>query len=131
MSFSHLMSIILSKSWSQVTFMLYPTSQNRRSSSRIDSSSSSTRRRAKRRILRSFRNHNLILHTIVHHIQFIAIRFWASRNISRCRLKNRPIGGLGRLWTVSGIRWVTIGRKEQNNTRLLVWSVRSINPHCR
>ena len=56
---------IVWKGWSQVAFMLYPTYQDCRSSSRIDCSSGSTRGHASRKIFWSFRPQLQLINTLL------------------------------------------------------------------
>ena len=91
MSFPHLLSIVLSKSWSQVAFMLDTTCQDCRSGSCVGCSSSSSGGYAERRIFWSFGYYNLIFDTVVDHIQFIAVGLWACCRIFGGGVENRLV----------------------------------------
>lgn len=75
MPFFHLLPVVRSESWPQVTLVLYPPSQNCRPRPRIRSRSCRTHRHTQRRIFRTFRHNDLVLDAFVNHVKFVAVRF--------------------------------------------------------
>jgi len=75
MTFFHLLPIVRSERWPQITLVLYPPSQNCGPRPRIRSRSCRTHRHTQRRVFRTLRHDDLVLDAFVNHVEFVAVRF--------------------------------------------------------